>query len=90
MPLSFICCKISSKYQPFLPAKTKKYSSLSSFLNLVNASIIVGAENDNNSPASAIQNWDLQNAYIVLRAYNTEGFVKYSDHYNIQVNDTLQ
>ncbi len=56
----------------------------------VNASIIVGAENDNNSPASAIQNWDIQNAYIVLRAYNTEGFVKYSDHYNIQINDTLQ
>ena len=56
----------------------------------VNASIVVGAEKDNNSPPSLVQNWNLQDAYIVLRAYNTEGFVKYSSHYSIQVSDTLQ
>lgn len=51
------------------------------------ASITVGAAQDNNQPTpNDIASWDLGEAYILVKAKNENGLYSYSQHYHIVVN----
>lgn len=52
------------------------------------ASITVGAAEDNNHPTpNPIPSWALGEAYILVKAVDEEGHVSFSQHYHIEVNE---
>ncbi len=53
------------------------------------AHIIVGSPYDNNIPPQAISSWDIDKGYIVARAENAIGNIKYSKHLPVTTHDTL-
>lgn len=53
------------------------------------ASIVVGSADDNNIPPHPVSSWNIEQGYIVARAYNTAGNIKYSNHLSLTTHDTL-
>lgn len=51
------------------------------------ASLVVGAAEDNNDPAHAIESWNLGEAYILLKTKDENDRWSFSQHYHIEVNE---